>query len=241
MAWAVIPLTVQAASPCPPPAISVNGSANVSTTCPAASGSYTTNFDLTENPISEGGRWVQQGGATGVDWTNVRTSGGLAFGTQTGHGGYDDSIALLSGFNANQRMSAVLSFTGNRSSSTDTHEVELILRGNYTANSQHLYECNIGYSGTTGWYMQIMRMNGQIGDFTELNTTIVSSIPEIHNGDVFMAEIIGSTINTYINGVKIRTATDSTYATGQPGIGFFWRGSENVNDFAFTSLTATSL
>jgi hypothetical protein len=28
---------------------------------------------------------------------------------------------------------------------------------------------------------------------------------------------------------------------GQPGIGFFWRGTENLTDFAFTSLTVTPL
>jgi hypothetical protein len=37
---------------------------------------YTTNFPLTENPISEGGRWIN-GGAVGLDWTNVSTKAGL--------------------------------------------------------------------------------------------------------------------------------------------------------------------
>ncbi len=44
---------------------------------PNAAVTYSTTFDLTENPISEGGRWFN----TGTLWTKVRTENGLAFGT----------------------------------------------------------------------------------------------------------------------------------------------------------------
>ena len=44
---------------------------------------YTTNFPLTANPISEGGAWLS-GKAAGLDWTDVRTTPGKAFGTQDG-------------------------------------------------------------------------------------------------------------------------------------------------------------
>jgi chitodextrinase len=209
------------------------------TTKPSSAASYTTNFPLTENPISEGGAWAQGGKKTGLDWSNVRTNGSIAYGTQTGSGGYDDSIALLSGFSPNYRVTAVVHFAGSRSSSTSSHEVELILRGNYTAHTQHLYECNLGYDGS-GWYSQIMRMNGIIGAYAEIDS-VVNSPPGVKNGDVFVCEITGSTINSYLNGMKLATANDSTYATGQPGIGFFWRGTENITDFAFSSVTVTQL
>jgi hypothetical protein len=202
--------------------------------------SYTTQFDAAESPISEGQRWAQQGRVTGLDWTNVRSGGGLAYGTQTGADGYDDSIALLSGFGADYRVSAVIHFVGARSAATGTHEVELILRGSYTAHVQHLYECNLGYAGASGWYAQIMRMNGAIGDFTEVGSS-VAQVPDVKDGDVFTAEIIGNVINSYLNGVKLQTATDATHASGLPGMGFFWRGTENIDDFAFTSFTATAL
>ncbi len=201
---------------------------------------YATSFSLSENPISEAGAWVQGGLKTGLDWTNVRTNGSIAYGTQTGQGGYDDSIALLGGFGPNHRISAVVHYVGNRSSSTSTHEIELILRGNFSAHDQRHYECNIGYSGSSGWYAQIMRLDGPLGSFTPLGTT-VNAVPAVKDGDVFEAEIIGSTINTYLNGVKLETATDSAYASGQPGIGFFWRGTENVTDFGFTSITVTDI
>lgn len=202
---------------------------------------YTTLFPATENPISEGGAWAQHGGVTGLDWTNVRTANGIAFATQSGQGGYDDSIALLSGFGPNYRLSATVHFVGSRSSTTQSHEVELILRGSYSAHSQRFYECLLGYSGSSGWYMQIIRMNGAIGDFTEIGGLIVGEVPPVRDGDVFMAEVNGNVISSYLNGVKMATATDSTYPAGQPGIGFFWRGTENVTDFAFTSLTVTEI
>ena len=170
----------------------------------------------------------------------MRTGGGIAYGTQTGNDGYDDSIALLTGFGPNQRVTAVIHLAGTRSASTSTHEVELILRGSYTPHQQRLYECNIGYAGPSGWYSQIVRQDGPIGTFTEI-TNSVSQTPDIRDGDVFTAEIIGEVINTYVNGVKVGTATDANIATGQPGIGFFWRGTENIEDFGFTALTATPL
>ena len=65
----------------------------------AATHTYTTNFPLTENPISEGGKWIN-GKKDGVDWTDVRTTPGLAFGTEIGGNRpelekYDDATALL--------------------------------------------------------------------------------------------------------------------------------------------------
>src|SRR5687767_4542511 len=44
---------------------------------PNASVTYSTTFPLAENPISEGGRWFNNG----TLWTKVRTENGLAFGT----------------------------------------------------------------------------------------------------------------------------------------------------------------
>lgn len=207
--------------------------------------SYSTNFPLTENPINENGQWVQTGAVPGLDWRAPQTAGGLAFATAV-NTTYDDSIALLGGFNANQRVSAVIHYNGaTRTGATDSHEVEIILRGSYTAHVQHLYECNVGYqlAASNGFYMQIMRMDGAIGAFTEIDT-VVNAVPTIADGDIFTAEIIGNVINSYINGVKILTATDNTYATGNPGLGFFVRplhGSEALNDFAFSSFTASNV
>src|SRR5664279_834065 len=57
---------------------------------------YSTNLPLAENPVSESGNWIN-GKANGLDWSDVKTAGGLAFGTESGSGGYDDSTAILTG------------------------------------------------------------------------------------------------------------------------------------------------
>src|SRR5579863_9874268 len=44
---------------------------------------YTTRFPLTENPISEGGNRIN-GKKDALDWTDVRTISGFAFGTELG-------------------------------------------------------------------------------------------------------------------------------------------------------------
>jgi len=46
-------------------------------------GPYSTNFPRAESPISEGGKWYN-GQTNGLDWANVRTSPGFAFGTEIG-------------------------------------------------------------------------------------------------------------------------------------------------------------
>src|SRR5947208_2495351 len=54
---------------------------------PAPSGTYSTGFDLNENPLSEGGKWLH----TDSTLTVCKAVGGRAFGTQSGTGSYDDS------------------------------------------------------------------------------------------------------------------------------------------------------
>lgn len=188
-----------------------------------------------------GGAFVQGGRTTGVAWNDARAENGVAFASAV-NVNYDDSVSLLSGFGPNQRVTAVMSFTGTRDDNTNTHEVEIILRGSYAPHDQQLYECNVGYSGATGWYSQIALQHGDLGTFTLVDTGGLGFF-EVHDGDVFTAEIFDSdgetTINNYVNGVLVATSHDHTLTTGQPGIGFFWRGTENASDFGFTAIEVT--
>lgn len=166
----------------------------------------------------------------GVDWANVQKLNGLAMGTLDGLGGYNDSYAHLSGFSSNQTASGVVKVAGGL---TDTHEVELLLRWADTAHIAQGYACKLGYQGAC----QIVRWNGPLGDFTVLggaNATGVST------GDVLKATAIGNVISEYLNDALIVRVTDSTFATGDPGIGFFRRTAGANSDFGFTSFMATS-
>ena len=63
--------------------------------CTTLAQRYSTNFTLTENPISEGGKWVN-GESVGFDWNNVLTAPGEAFGAHLIDGPrYADCIAHL--------------------------------------------------------------------------------------------------------------------------------------------------
>jgi hypothetical protein len=200
---------------------------------------FTTGFDKTENPISDGALWHH----TGKYWAYVRTAANHAVGTQTGSGGYDDSYAYLSGFGPDQRARATLwrdpALRGNY------QEVELLLRWADTATTARGYECNLSWDGS---YAEIVRWNGPFGDFTYIakGTALGAGAAPPKNGDIFKAAISGSTINVYLNrndGAGDRlivTGTDKTYTDGNPGMGFFIQGQLDPARFGFSGYAASS-
>jgi len=229
----------------------------------AIAGTYTTNFPLTEDPISENGRWIG-GKTTGLAWADFQSTPGLAFGKQPGtHPGlYDDSIALLTGtWGPNQTVQATIKMvnqndgvlgvmwrlirrvqaTVKRVNQNDGifEELEIRLRSTVTANSSTGYECLFSVLNATNPYVQIVRWNGPFGDFTGLVSRGGSSVA-LHNGDTIKCTMSGSTITAYINGVQKLQVTDDTYTSGNPGIGAYLQGTTGVNGvYGFTSFTAT--
>lgn len=193
---------------------------------------FTSNFTGSETPISEGGAWRH----IGQDWTFVVKGDGLAHGTQDGAGTYNDSYAYLSGFPPNQSASATI-FLNPTTAVSSTREFEILLRWSDLAHSATGYECNLQHQGG---YAQIVRWNGPFGDFTVL--TNAAKPPKPKTGDVMTATIVGNVIKVFLNGSQFMQATDSTHATGNPGMGFFIGTAGTPNDdFGFTSFTATGL
>ena len=168
--------------------------------------SYSTNFPATENPISEGGRWIN-GQAVGLDWKDVRTTAGLAYGADaTGNPNFNDPTAVLAGtWGPNQTLQATVHSVNQRSNATE--EVELRLRSTITAHRNSGYEVNFRCTHDGSQYVQIVRWNGPLGSFTYVNSAVG---PGIRDGDVVKATMIGSTITAYINGAQVVQATDST-------------------------------
>jgi hypothetical protein len=190
---------------------------------------YGTVFSGIEDPLSEGGAWSNNG----LDWTRVVKTDGMAAGTQDGYGGYDDSYAALSGFPPDQSARAVVQ-VGEGIDQSCTHEVELLLRWSDAPHLAQGYEVLLGY----GSYLGIVRWNGPLGDFTEL---AYLQIPPVQDGDVFRATAVGNIITAYVNGVPLLQATDSTYSTGNPGIGFFRRNCGTNQDFTIRNFKAREL
>ena len=233
VAGVMIPALARAAEPCPPPRISLSGGTTVATPCGITTGrNYSTNFDLTENPISEAGVWFN----TSQLWTKVRTANGLAFGTNGERESYDDSYAYLSGFPPNQQGEAVVYVDPNLTG--EPHEVEMLLRCADTGQSARCYECLFNHQGG----VQIVRWNGPFGSFSVLPGSGSGNLGRnLVSGDVVKGTVIGNTITAYINGAVILQAADSMWTNGQPGIGFFKRTAGQNWDLALTSYSATSM
>ena len=205
---------------------------------------YTTNFLLSEDPISENGAWVN-GGTTGLDWSNVQTTAGRAFGTQSGTDAcpicYNDSTAILAGlWNPDQSVQATVFLTNPLTGGACCQEVELRLRTQISSSMITGYEINWKATSDGSQYCQIVKWNGALGDFTAVNPDAGNMCPGLTNGAVISASITGNRITVQQNGVTIATATDSTFTSGSPGIGFFQLSQPGTdNTFGFTSFTAS--
>jgi hypothetical protein len=224
----------------------VNRSASV---LPAASAStrtprtYTTNFPRAEDPLSEGGKWTN-GQRDGLDWANVRTTPGLAFGAE--YGGtrpapqkYDNSTALLTGaWGPDQTAQATVHAVNPNDKIYE--EVELRLRSALSPHRATGYEILFRNSKSPKAYCEVVRWNGPLGDFTYLSRAKGSQCG-VASGDVVKASMVGNVITAYVNGVQVLRASDDTFKSGNPGIGFYIEGATGVDgDYGFTSFTAIS-
>lgn len=200
---------------------------------PAVSGRYSTNFQGSEDPLSEGKIWIN-GGTVGLDWTNISKSGGIAIGHE-GSVPYSDATASLQGTWAPDQSVEATVFAQNQTHSCG-QEVEMRLRTTIAPHKITGYE--ISFSTASG-YLIIVRWNGPLADFTillHLNGIVAE------NGDVVKATVVGNVVSAYKNGVLMGQATDSTYTSGSPGMGFNLNGIPGClgtnPDYGFTSFTA---
>src|SRR5882757_3006940 len=162
----------------------------------ATHGPYTTNFPLTENPISEGGKWTN-GQKDALDWTDVRTTPGLAFGTEIGGNRpelqkYDDSTALLTGtWGPNQTAQATVRRVNKDPVDNSTREVELRLRSAIAPHNATGYEVMFSCSKSAKAYTNIARWDGILGAWMFLQKNEGSRFG-VANGDVIKASMIGN-------------------------------------------------
>jgi hypothetical protein len=178
--------------------------------------SYTTRFQLDEDPISEGGKWIN-GGKDGMDWYNVITKSGLAHGAVS-KGAYTDPTALLAGRWGKDQTAKARVFSRNQ---TDKYyqEVEIRLRSKLAPHHCTGYEVFWRCLKTQQAYAEIVRWNGKVGDWTSLKKHTGAQYG-VKDGDLVEATISGNVIKGYINGVEVISATDHAYKEGNPGMGF---------------------
>jgi hypothetical protein len=217
--------------------------------------SYSTRFEHDEDPISEGGMWIN-GQTDGIDWIDCMTqNGGEVCGKvsrmtvaerraeqvhdeagddDTGTAGdYDDPTAVLSGEWGRNQYGKATVFCRNPTNKY-FQEVEIRLRSSITPHSCTGYEVFWRALKTDEGYAEIVRWNGAIGDFTSLARKVGTEFG-VKDGDVVEASIEGDLIRGFINGVEVISATDDVFAEGAPGVGFnFFVSNTNV-DHGFTS------
>jgi len=192
---------------------------------------YTTSFTQTEDPISEGGRWI--GGKTvGLDWGNVSTTPGYAIGT-AGPKRFADSVALLTGtWGPDQTVEEVVRKVATRRGP----EVSIRLRSSLGPHQCNGYEISNSLLNDDTAYLIIVRWNGPLADFSYLVDAHGKQYG-VTTGDVVKATIVGNVITAYKNGVELAQAKDSTFKTGQPGFGF---NEGNNGDYGITRFTVTA-
>lgn len=215
--------------------------------------SYRTRFQQDEDPISEGGIWLN-GARDGIDWADVVVRNGVAYGAVTRmqaaerrveqgnlasaapgaapEGDYDDPTALLGGVWGKNQHARGRVFSRNQTEEY-FQEVEIRLRSTLTPHRCSGYEIFWRCLKTADAYAEIVRWNGKVGDFTSLRKL---SGPQygVQGGDIVEAVISGNVITGIINGVEVISATDDAFGEGSPGIGFnFGVGNTNV-DHGFT-------
>ncbi len=204
---------------------------------------YNTTFEGEENPLSEGGKWSNNG----LDWTKIRKTHGLAYGTQTGTNKgiyrYDDSYAHLAGFPPDQEAWGQVRIA--KPDPSCHQEVEILLRWTSSAHRTTGYECFARCVNDRSSYLQIVRWEGPLGKFTYLADKRGADFG-LKDGDILKASIVGNVITVFVNGVEKAQVKDDTHKTGSPGIGTFLscdggRGIGSNKDFGFKNFTARAI
>jgi hypothetical protein len=211
--------------------------------------SYSTDFERNEDPISEGGMWLN-GRKDGIDWIDVISQNGECFGAVSrmgaperraeqgnleasdeeapAEGDYDDPTAVLTGaWGPNQHGKATV-FIRNPTEEY-FQEVQFRLRHTLIPHSCTGYEVFWRCFKGEASYAEIVRWDGAIGNWKSLQRRTGPEVG-IVDGDEVEATIIGNVLKGYINGVEVISAVDGTHATGAPGVGFnFGVGNTNVD------------
>jgi hypothetical protein len=210
----------------------------------ASHGRYATRFSRTENPMSEGGKWLN-GQTDGLDWTDVRSTRGFAFGTETGGQRpapqkYDDSTAVLKGtWGPDQTVEATVHSVNPNQDGKVYEEVELRLRSSLSAHTCTGYEVMFRCTKIARAYCNIARWEGPLGKFTMLKESYGSQYG-VQDGDVVKATMIGKLLTVYINGVQMVQLSDDKFPSGNPGVGFYLEGASGViGDYGFSRFMAT--
>lgn len=185
-------------------------------------GTYSTDFPLDEDPISEGGAWS----AIASPWLRIRTIDGIAKPNDYVTG-YNDNYAMLSGFGPDVEITATVYIGGQ----APYGEILLLARIEQTETTLRCYEFLYDGDGA----VQLMRWNGPSGDFSPIGGETGPAGP-LQDMDQLRMRVVGDTITIFHrrppeDWVQIGETHDAMWADGQPGMGFFVRNEgQSIDD-----------
>lgn len=215
----------------------------------------------TQNPLLQGGLLIQAN-VSGGAWSNMRVSGSLAYGTQTGTSGlYDDSITLVRGPWGTDYTVTGTVHTGNQQSGNCYEELGLWVRGDIRPGSATGYENSYRmapgsdagrYLGTTRWNgpQGVVNVCGNGCAFDSYDPGTLG--PGVNDGDVMSVSVSGAVITNKLNGSTIWTHdytgdSGTHYTTGLPGFEHWYHntngsscGTGVVSDYGFTKIVVTA-
>ncbi|HZJ61963.1 MAG TPA: hypothetical protein VFD36_00455 [Kofleriaceae bacterium] len=112
---------------------------------------------------------------------------------------------------------------------TPNHYSQIVLASVPSGGQLYFHYCNVRMDTAGNLYqvttaadigpstLELFRVSSA-GAFTKIGTNITLGA-NMAAGDVMRLSAAGTTLTVTYNGVIVRTATDATFATGQPGIG----------------------
>ena len=209
----------------------------------AFAAAHATSFNFTEDPISDGGKWISGGTATGGAFGDIATNGAYAYGKNQRFP-YGDPNAFLSGtWPSDQSVTETVRTTKDFSGAGCCYEVEIHLRFSARGSNEYGYEANCSLQSNPA-YIAIASWDGPQGKFHQI---ALDKSDHCKNGDALTASIAGSTIKVYLNGSLKITATDTTcngaacHTGGAPGLGTYVEDSREsgaLADFGISNFRA---
>ncbi len=192
--------------------------------------SASSSFTGTENPLSEGGVWT----ALTAYWQQCTKVNGLKVDSAVLG---NDCAARYTGVTFSADHYAEITLAAVPTGGQLFFQYALC-RMNSTAACYELTTApDVSSTTLQLWKLDNTGASTQIG----ANITIGSSMAA---GDVMRLECIGTTLNVKYNGSLVRTATDTTLTTGQPGVGGWAQNSTSnvvlVSLWLAADITATN-
>lgn len=210
--------------------------------------SFSTSFaPLNENPLSDGGLWIN-GGTTGLDWRDVQAGIGMAYGTgPSASPPYDDPTAVLAGeWGPVQSAEATVRIDAVEAGVNQEVEIRLLT----SIGPHRIVGYEVMWSITTNTYIDMERWDGgtTLPFFTSIGFLGSGTSPQLQTGYRIKATVdrLG-VFRAYTDSgsgfVLMLTSTpDLTYRTGAPGIGFFKHAGAAgpLSGYGLTSFSCTA-